>query len=193
MCVICIKNKGVEMPSEKELRQAYNANPHGCGFVSSNGLYWRGMDFDEFLHRISMVGKNDACIIHFRLATHGSHKASNCHPFKHNDLYFAHNGILPVRTKNDMTDSETVFRNVLAPASDIFGFGTNAFDDVVNRNIYSSRFAFMKDGKIRFYGSWLKEDNGLIWSNLNHRPFDWSAYERYGQNYDAGYRHIYRF
>ena len=170
MCVILIKNKGVGLPSVRELRRAYEHNPHGCGFVSSNGIYWRGMDFDTLIDKLHGVGVDDACIIHFRLATHGSHKPSNCHPFKIGDLYFAHNGVLPVRTKNDMTDSETVFRNVLAPACQLFGFGTMGFDEVVNRNIYSSKFAFMLDGKIRYYGRWVKDPDGLLWSNLNHRP-----------------------
>ena len=169
MCVIIVKKKGVELPTEKELRLAFNHNQHGCGFVSSNGVYWRGMRFDIFMKMLQKVRLEDACIIHFRLATHGSHKVANCHPFKEGDLYFAHNGVLPVRTKNDMTDSETVFRNVLVPAARIFGFGTRDFDMVVNNNIYSSRFAFMKGGEIKIYGSWIREDTGLIWSNLNHR------------------------
>lgn len=184
MCVIIIKKKGVELPSEHELRLAFEHNPHGCGFVSSNGVYWRGMRFDIFYKMLQKVRVEDACIIHFRLATHGSHKVSNCHPFKQGNLYFAHNGVLPVRTKDDMTDSETVFRNVLIPAAEIFGFGTQAFDSVVNRNIYSSKFAFMKDGEVRFYGSWIREDNGLIWSNLNHRGY-------YFGNSFAGCRRIF--
>lgn len=172
MCVICIKNSGVELPTRKELMMAFECNPHGCGFVASNGAYWRGMRFDEFYAKLtSSVGIDDSCIIHFRYATHGSHKVSNCHPFKCGDLYFAHNGVLPIRTKDDKTDSETVFRSTLAPAADIFGFGTDAFNGVVNRNIFSSKFAFMYKGKIRYYGRWIKEDDGLIWSNLNHRPF----------------------
>ena len=179
MCVIAIKNKGVSLPSESELRMAFECNPHGCGFVSSSGLYWRGMDFEEFYEKLQDVSIDDACIIHFRYATHGSHKPSNCHPFKYGDLYFAHNGILPVRTKKDMTDSETVFRNILAPAANLFGFGTPGFTSVVNRNIYSSKFAFMYHGRIKYYGRWIREDNGLLWSNLNHRPYVYDARSPY--------------
>lgn len=179
MCVICVKNRGVEMPSENELRLAYEHNPHGWGFVSSNGMFAHGMDFGEFMRLIKYVGKDDACIIHFRIATHGSIKIDNCHPFKGyvkgEPVYFAHNGILPIRAKKDMTDSETEFRGVLLPAMKEFGFGSTAFDRVVARRIYTSKFAFMKGGEIRVYGRWLREDNGLMWSNLNHRPYGYFA------------------
>ena len=48
MCVVIVKNKGVEMPSKKELRLAFEHNPHGWGIVSSNGIYAHGMTFDSF-------------------------------------------------------------------------------------------------------------------------------------------------
>ena len=190
MCVIICKNKGVSMPTEHELRQAFECNPHGIGFVSSNGIYWRGMDFEEFYKALQGVGIEDACIIHFRYATHGSHKVSNCHPFKMGDIYFAHNGVLPVRTQKDMTDSETVFQNILYPAAKMFGFATPDFNRVVNNNLWSSKFAFMKDGRIKIYGRWIREDNGLLWSNLNHRPIsNWSIENGYYR--PAGYRAIF--
>ena len=172
MCVIIIKKRGVELPSERELRTAFNHNPHGCGFVSSSGFYWRGMDFDEFYYNLTKVDLDENCIIHFRLATHGSHKPSNCHPFKSGDIYFAHNGVLPVHTSKDMTDSETAFRNIFVPAAGLFGFGSPQFNDVIRRNIYSSKFAFMVNGDVKLYGRWIREDDGLIWSNLYHRPYN---------------------
>ena len=161
------------MPTERELRLAYEHNPDGWGVVSSNGLYARGMDFDEFLSLIKFVRKDDACIIHFRIATHGSIKVSNCHPFKGvlagEPLYFAHNGILPIRARKDMTDSETEFRDVILPAAEVFGYGSPDFDAMISRRIHTSKFAFMRYGRIKVYGRWLREDNGLMWSNLNHR------------------------
>ena len=184
MCVIIVKNKGIEMPTEAEMRLAYEHNPHGWGFVSSNGLFAHGMYFNEFLSLVRYVGIEDACIIHFRIATHGSVKVENCHPFRGRvdgePVYFAHNGILPIRARKDMTDSETEFRDTLLPAMRLFGFGSMMFDQMVARRIHSSKFAFMKDGKIRVYGRWIKEDNGLLWSNLNHRP--WYGYNTYDHN-----------
>ena len=173
MCVICVKDKGVQMPSEKEMRLAFEHNPHGWGIATSNGLFAHGMDFDKFLSLIKFVGEEDTCIIHFRIATHGSVKVKNCHPFKADlngaPLYFAHNGILPIRPRGDMTDSETEFRDVILPAAQIFGYGSSAFEQMIVRRIGFSKFAFMRKGKVKVYGRWYREDNGLLWSNLNHR------------------------
>lgn len=182
MCVVIIKNKGVEMPSVSELRDAYNHNPHGCGFVSSNGLYWRGMSFKEFLKRIKGVGTEDACIIHFRIATHGSHKVTNCHPFRHNDIYFAHNGVLDIRTYGDMTDSETLFLAKLVPTIERYGLYSPELTKVVEKHIGFSKFAFMQNGQIRAFGRWIEDENGCFYSNLNHRAFV------YGYNVDNWFR-----
>ena len=179
MCVIIVKNKGVEMPSKKELKLAFEHNPHGWGIVSSNGIYAHGMTFDSFLQKIKGVSTEDACIIHFRIATHGSVGVKNCHPFKGElggqPIYFAHNGILPIRPVGDMTDSETEFRKVILPAAEIFGYGSPDFNAMIARRIGYSKFAFMRFGKIKVYGRWLREDNGLMWSNLNHRTWGYCA------------------
>lgn len=171
MCVLIIKDKGIKMPSKNELKLAALHNPHGFGFVSSNGFYYRTMDFEDFYKHLKGVRKEDACIIHFRIATHGSHKVDNCHPFNLGDIYFAHNGILPIRTAMDMTDSETEFRNVLYPAAMEFGLGSATFNGIVNRRIYNSKFAFMQNGEIFLYGRYIYDKNGIAWSNMNHRPY----------------------
>ena len=158
------------MPSKTILKRAFFANPHGIGFVSTNGLYWRGMNFNEFYAQLKGVKKEDGCIIHFRFATHGSHKVSNCHPFRHKDLFFAHNGVLPVRTFNDMTDSETVFRNRITPVYDQFGIDSQEFEDVVLDNLHYSKFAFLKDQEIHLYGDF-RQMNGIWYSNFNWMPY----------------------
>jgi len=181
MCVIIAKPKGVELPSMKELQSAYRHNPDGCGVVSSNGIYWRGLSFKKFCEVIKKVNTEDACIIHFRIGTHGSNKTSNCHPFVANynnrEIFFAHNGILPIQVRGDMTDSETEFRNILAPAAFTFGIRSERFKALVDREIYSSKFAFMENGEISLFGSWIAE-GGLFWSNLNHRHHTYTAPQR---------------
>ena len=171
MCVIIIKRKGVKMPSKNELKLAALHNPHGFGFVSSNGQYVRTMDFEEFYQGLKSVRLEDSCIMHLRIATHGSHKVENCHPFVQGNIYFAHNGILPIRVYGDLTDSETEFRNILAPSAERFGLGSETFRQIVDRRIHSSKFAFMQDGEIYTFGRFIKDKNGVLWSNMNHRPY----------------------
>lgn len=80
MCVICYKPKGVEMPPKEILTAMYHANSDGCGFCSPT-LSYRGFSFNEFYKKVKKVKKDEPCIIHFRLATHGSIRRANCHPF----------------------------------------------------------------------------------------------------------------
>ena len=154
---------------------AFIHNPHGIGFVSSNNIYWRGMDFEEFYKALQGVRKEDACIIHFRYATHGSHKIDNCHPFKIGDIYFAHNGILPIKTHNDMTDSETAFMDVLYPAAQEYGLDSHKFFSLVSGMIGGSKFAFMQNGEIFLFGRWYQE-KGVLYSNFNFRPYHYYGY-----------------
>lgn len=161
MCVIIIKRKGIALPNDEFLKQAYNVNHDGCGFVSSNGEYHRFLSFDSFLKSFhKCVTKDDACIIHFRWATHGSIRIANCHPFYKDGIYFAHNGVLPMyETANDKTDSQTCFENFLLPLIKRKGFCSE-----IDRIRSYGKFAFMKDGEIKTYGNYIEYD-GLLLSN----------------------------
>lgn len=168
MCVIIIKPANAAMPTIEELQNAYSCNPDGCGFVSENHSY-KGLNFETFLKELSKVGEDERCIIHFRLATHGSIKKSNCHPFYAGGIYFAHNGTLRVEPEGDKTDSETVFRNILLPIIESRGLESKELKCAVNAVIGSSKFALMHKGKIYTFGSFTKHD-GRYYSNTRHIP-----------------------
>lgn len=166
MCVIIIKPANAAMPTKEELQNAYMCNPDGCGFVSESHSY-KGLSFGAFMRELSKVRSNEKCIIHFRLATHGTIKRSNCHPFKCNDIYFAHNGILSIQPKGDMTDSETAFRNLLMPIIESKGLQSQELKDAVEAIIGTSKFAFMHEGKILTFGKYTKHE-GRYYSNMRH-------------------------
>ena len=165
MCVIIIKPAGVKMPDASIIEAAHNANPHGCGFVTPN-LNYRGLNFTTFKRKLSQVKESEHCIIHFRLATHGSIKQSNCHPFNHGGIWFAHNGILNIRPKGDMTDSETALQDILYPAIVANGFGSKGMSRAVNSIIGSSKFAFLNKGKMIIYGDFINPGDGCYYSNM---------------------------
>lgn len=158
------------MPSNKTLRSAYSANRHGCGFASTNHAF-KSLDYAEFIDHISEVDDSEACIIHFRLATHGSIKQSNCHPFKKGDIYFAHNGILNVSPKRDKTDSETAFVDFIYPAIKRYGIDSDETEHVISRIIGCSKFAIMAAGShnVKTYGDFIRQADGCLYSNLRFR------------------------
>lgn len=177
MCVIIVKKKGVNVPSKELLMKAAAANSDGCGFATSSGKYFRSTDFDEFWHEFrKYVRKSDDVVIHFRWATHGSVKAENCHPFKGEvngeEIFFAHNGVLPVESVNDMTDSEICFREQILPMLNATEGFTRKTSAVIRSIADGSRFAFVDANGLHLYGQYEKYQ-GLLLSNtrfLWYRP-----------------------
>lgn len=172
MCVIIYKPSGVSLPSYKLLLAAYNKNHDGCGFVSTKRHY-KSLDFERFMDELEKVDDSEECIIHFRWATHGSVKKANCHPFVQNGVFFAHNGVLPIVPKKDMTDSETCFKTQIMPIVREFGYDSKFLDFSIREIIGSSRFALMHKGKVKLYGSFNKL-HGCYFSNLNFLPMSYN-------------------
>ncbi len=170
MCVIIVKPAGVKMPSNEIINAAYNANPHGCGIVSPSAFY-KGLSYRSFKKCLKQVSQDEPCIIHFRLATHGSIKQANCHPFRRGDVWFAHNGILDIRPVGDMTDSETALQNIIYPAIVKYGYGSDGMDLAVAKVIGYSKFAFLQGDDVRLYGDFIKSDDGCYYSNLRFMPY----------------------
>ena len=172
MCVILIKPAGVTMPKKAILNMMAAHNKHGFGFCSSSGRNFKTTNYNLFLRELDKVTASEACIVHMRWATHGSVCTSNCHPFYDNETgyWFAHNGVLPIASVNNMTDSETAFRSRFVPALKTMSITSREFDDVVNNIRGYSRFAFMKGKDIYIYGDY-KEMFGCYFSNDNWLPY----------------------
>ena len=164
MCCIIYKPKGVQMLSLDTLNKIQRINHHGYGFVSSRHRY-KTMNYQKFLDHLSMVGVEEECIILMRLATHGSKCRKNCHPFVENGVYFAHNGVLPIQSVNDMTDSEIFFRSEVYPLVMKHGYGSKVIESLISTTTGNSKFAMMYKGKVKLYGNYLKL-NGIYYSNL---------------------------
>ena len=156
MCVIAIKPKNVSMPEELRIREMFNANSDGAGFMyHRNGkvIVRKGfMKVKHFLKALDQESVTDAdtVVMHFRIATAGSVSPKNCHPFPvtgelkelrglrvETDLAMAHNGVLSFESdkKSDLSDTMTFVRDVLSDKSireNLFEF----FSFFPNRNEY---------------------------------------------------------
>lgn len=138
------------------------------GFCTSNGTIRHTMSFQRLLSELGKVDENEAAIIHFRWATHGSIGLKNCHPFhdKRRGIFFAHNGIIDIKATSDRTDSETWFRDSFLPMLDSYGWDSQTLWDWVNVECGASRFIFMRGNEIKRFGSW-HNVGGCWYSNLN--------------------------
>lgn len=165
MCVIIYKPAGAELPTKELLIKAHRRNPHGCGFCTPTQSY-KGLSLRSFLSKIKTVDANEPLLIHFRFATHGSVKRSNCHPFHDTETntFFMHNGILNVRSYNDMTDSECAFESYIKPLLH-HGIDSYQIEIAVHRIISYSKFAFMQGSKVRLFGDYIYYED-CYYSNL---------------------------
>lgn len=178
MCIICIKKKGIKFPSVECVKTMCDNNNHGFAIAISNGRkakVIKTLNEDKFIRVYQNLVKkydwaNTTMFIHARIKTHGTQRIENCHGWKENGLIFAHNGILSIQNRDDLTDSETFFRDIFSPAYKIGGWklGEKAIQAIIG----TSKFVFMDDrGNIHHYGHYI-EDDGLLFSNstyLNHR------------------------
>lgn len=184
MCVICIKPAGAQMPPQGTLKRCAEANPHGFGFATKDRIF-KTLSYKEFCKELKTISKDEAAILHFRYATHGSIKTENCHPFRDakTGVSFAHNGVLPIVPYEDMTDSETAFRGLFVPVIREHGLHSEELCEEVFGIIGGSRFAFIdKDGETRLFGRFVRHLD-YWFSNLNWMPYN----ERYSTHYKYAY------
>lgn len=180
MCVIIVKPAGVRVPPMAIINRCAALNPHGFGFATRNRIY-KTLSFEDFKRELRTIGKNETAILHFRYATHGSIKASNCHPFRDDvsGVSFAHNGVLSITPRNDMTDSETAFKTRIIPVIRKYGFDSDEFILANHEIIGGSRFAYIDErGEYRLYGAF-SNYRGCWYSNRNFLP----SIERYSYAY----------
>lgn len=175
MCIIAIKPAGTPRPNNEMFKNMCRRNPDGFGMVTwdpKKGLeVKKTMSEEEYMKWVSEVSEETPAIFHMRIATHGSVKKKNCHPFIADDRSwaFAHNGILSIQNEKDMTDSETFFRRIAMPMIKAGHTpGNMTFDAMVATIIGSSKFAFINDkGKLFSYGNYIEKD-GLLFSNSSY-------------------------
>lgn len=213
MCVIVAKPSGIKMPTEDQITDMWYTNPDGAGFMyEKNGTVFirKGfMHLQDFLDAIDQLGKkNDLqelpLVMHFRITTHGGTKPENCHPFPITDsvgvltkldsktkLGVAHNGIIPITPRKDISDTMEYILTQLAPLHRaVPKFYANKDLIKMVYNAVHSKLAFLTDkGEIFTVGDFQERD-GILYSNLNHewsqpRSFKYSSTYPYAWDRDT--------
>ena len=219
MCVIVAKPAGIAMPDTDKITDMWYTNPDGAGFMYAKDgtVYIRKgfMYLDDYLDAVEDLAKHNdltnlPVVMHFRITTHGGTKPENCHPFpitdsvgvlskldSHTKLGVAHNGIIPITPRKDISDTMEYIISQLAPlhravpqfykSKDLMQMIYNAVD---------SKLAFLTGkGEIYTVGDFHEKD-GIMYSNLNHEwlsprgitygytsPYGWDTWD----DYDNGF------
>lgn len=206
MCVIAIKRMGVKMPDEKTLKTMWTNNPHGAGIMyARDGKVYidKGyMDWTSFIGRIESLGDvtDTALVMHFRIATHGGVIPGNTHPFPVSEnvdalsklrqackLGVAHNGIIPIEPRAGISDTMEYIATELAPLAKQnpkFYTDKNVLEEIGKR--IESKIAILDgQGNIAYYGDFITETDGMIYSNDSYKPRCSAVYTyRDGSYYD---------
>ena len=194
MCVILVKERGIELPTKDILESCWKRNPDGAGFMFNDCdkvVIMKGfMTFEEFYLRLQTAIefyhlKEKGLVIHFRIATSGLKDKGNCHPypisndnldlrksFITTELGIAHNGIIrSYNGKNNiLNDTQLFIKNDLFELNSLDKkFYKNViFQSMIERLIDGSRLVFLnKKGEIIKLGNWFHNGN-YYFSNLNH-------------------------
>lgn len=175
MCIIVIKEKGIAFPSAATIKNCCDNNPDGFSMAwSDNGEVqtFRTLDKAAFMRAYKYLykhlDKKESLIIHARIKTHGSVSLGNCHCWESSGVVFAHNGVLSIQNRGDLTDSETFFRDIFLPIWNGSKHNWKECEKAINAVIGVSRFAFLdeKNGDIIHYGNFYNR-NGILYSNTS--------------------------
>lgn len=200
MCVIAVKKAGVNMPSEQRIKEMWDRNKDGAGYMyydhkeKSVRISKGYMHYDDFKKALDDLGKlhklkNVPVILHFRITTHGGTTAANTHPFpvtsnvghlKALDLWtnlgVAHNGVInSVADEKDLSDTQIYIRDVLTAFRGHSGDNfLHTHKKVIDSTIGASKLAFLDDsGVITTFGNFseTKDKDGLLYSNTYFEPY----------------------
>ena len=192
MCIIVAKRIGEELPSERVLRNCFDYNSDGMGWMYNyNGkvIGTKGyMKFEEGYRTLKELDKkiglkDRGLVLHFRITTSGGTCMENCHPFPISnngkdlkkldfvtDIGVAHNGIISsyIPPKgSSYSDTQLFIKNYLYDIKEENeNFLTNPSLLFAIEKTVGSKLCFLDgEGNITLIGKFIEEEDGCSYSN----------------------------
>lgn len=207
MCVIVVKPSNTKLPTFETLKDCWDANPHGAGFMYALGGYVhikKGFEtFKDFKKAVEKLSKDyntfkNAIVFHFRITSKGSTCPQQTHPLPittHESklsalnvscsLGVAHNGTINITPKTGLNDTQTYIKNELFYMCQSMEVFKNKFFSTIVENRTHSKLAFLNaSGTFQLVGKFEKDTDGCYYSNLYHqwKPF-YTGYSTYQYTY----------
>ena len=220
MCIIIAKDKKSRIPTEKELKNSFEYNNDGAGFMyvdNNKVVIDKGyMTWESFIKRYKTLlqkynnFENKSLVIHCRIGTSGKNTKGNTHPYpitnNHRllktkkmsrlDVGIVHNGIIKdYGTRNGLNDTQEYISKFLYPIYKNYRdfYKNEGIRDGIEK-MTGSKFAILdKSDKIYYIGDFI-EDNGLKFSNNTYLDYSYSygtKYAWYSDYYKDWYEDLY--
>lgn len=216
MCIICVKKRGVELPTEEQIRTMFTRNSHGGGYMyARNGkveCHKGFMNVEEMLNSIKeeKFTNDDVVAFHFRIGTQGANSPQLTHPYPYTEKYeqcfhldyltnlgIMHNGIIPLTStgKKDVKTNDTI-DFITQYLVKLIRTEEDLFDKKIHKMIESltnSKWCLMNGkGDIITIGNFIEEKNGLLFSNNTYKEYKSYWYledddDYYSKNYWKNY------
>lgn len=197
MCVICVSDRGVKQPTKELMKQMWNRNPHGAGymFARSKYVYIRKgfMTFDEFYDAVKAENftAEDIVVYHFRISTQAGVNPEMTHPFMLTDnlpdtkvlrarvnIGVCHNGIISLTSGKSTKYSDTALYIVdylsdlvLRPAD----LKNPVLQGLIEEQIHSKMAILDYAGNVTKIGHFTKDESGLEFSNTYFKPITYHS------------------
>jgi len=208
MCIIAIKQAGINMPAIATIENCWYNNPDGAGFMyAAKGTVHieKGfMSLKAFKTALKQLEKsidttNTPIILHCRITTHGGTSAGNCHPFPVTEklpllqmtkcktpLAVTHNGMIDIKpSKKDISDTMEYILTQLAPLYQLKkDFYRQPAGKKLIYNAIKSKMVFLDgNGRIETVGDFITDKDGMLYSNTSYKArtvyYDWDIWEDY--------------
>jgi hypothetical protein len=179
MCIAIYKPEGKIIPYNT-LKECYDANPDGAGFMYAENKVLhieKGFFSLKEFYQSYVKHQDKQAVLHFRIKTHGKIDKTNCHPFAiNNSLGFVHNGVISGFGDTDHSDTIGFNNKVLQPLVHKWGnlaLFQDPMKDLIESRIGYSKLIFLdRHGNHNILneqkGVW---DDGVWYSNTSYKPY----------------------
>lgn len=198
MCIIAYKKANTAMPTKKVLKECFENNPDGAGFmyrdnINSPIIIDKGYLNFKGLWKALRYKVNDKMevVIHFRLGTSGEENKENCHPFPVSRNYdklisldikvnmaLAHNGVLLKYAEKEslFSDTQHFIAKTFSHISIMGNWGSPIVKDYIKKVIGTDKIVIFKyNQETELIGLWNEDrDTNIHFSNYTYK------YGRYG-------------
>lgn len=199
MCIIAYKPKGVGMPTKKHLKNCWDNNSDGAGWMwydqpNKRVVIDKGyMTWDSFWAALCEENytKKDTVVIHFRYATAGLTVAGNTHPFPLSryeddlqstfhgcDAAVVHNGIFG-KGEGHLSDTMVIVRDMFSDPIVKNNMDSLVMQTLIEEYVHGSKLVFLDyKGDVTIFGVPWKKHKGVWFSNDDYKR----SWVQYGYN-----------